>query len=312
MAALWKRRWATWWAAREPAHGLPGTRWGAAAADPGGIAARPRLVVESGERGELAGGAGERGAARDLICRRAAVAGASVRAGGGRARAAAGAAPHRRRRLVAGAAGARPVRGYAARRHGTGGRSAGAAGAVCRLHAVAARGAGRGERTQERDRAPARRTGRDAQGPARADRAAERPAAAGGGELSRGEPCRSSCRRSCTAACWRWRGRAGEPVHGAAGGAGGAADAAGGGQRHPDRQPDCGAHRQRARRAGRVLRQHAGAAHRHVGQSELPGAGRRGCGRAIWRPTATRTCRSSGWWRCSTRRARCRAIRCSR
>ena len=30
------------------------------------------------------------------------------------------------------------------------------------------------------------------------------------------------------------------------------------------------------------------------------------------RPTATRTCRSSGWWRCSTRRARCRAIRCSR
>ena len=34
-------------------------------------------------------------------------------------------------------------------------------------------------------------------------------------------------------------------------------------QRHSDRQPDCGAHRQRARRSGRVLRQHAGAAHRH-------------------------------------------------
>ncbi len=30
------------------------------------------------------------------------------------------------------------------------------------------------------------------------------------------------------------------------------------------------------------------------------------------RPTATRTCRSSGWWRSSTRRGRCRGIRCSR
>ena len=59
-------------------------------------------------------------------------------------------------------------------------------------------------------------------------------------------------------------------------GAGGAADAAGGGQRHPDRQPDRGPHRQRARRPDRVLRQHAGAAHRHVGQSELPRADRAG------------------------------------
>ena len=105
---------------------------------------------------------------------------------------------------------------------------------------------------------------------------------------------------------------AGEPVHGAAGGAGGAADAAGGGQRHPDRQPDRGPHRQRARRPDRVLRQHAGAAHRHVGQSELPRADRAGARRPTWRPTATRTCRSSGWWRCSTRRGRCRGIRCSR
>ena len=37
-----------------------------------------------------------------------------------------------------------------------------------------------------------------------------------------------------------------------------------------------------------------------------------GAGAATSRPTATRTCRSSGWWRCSTRRARCRGIRCSR
>ena len=56
----------------------------------------------------------------------------------------------------------------------------------------------------------------------------------------------------------------------------GAADPAGQRARHPDRQPDRGAHRQRARRSGRVLRQHAGAAHRHVGQSELPRAGRAG------------------------------------
>ena len=31
-----------------------------------------------------------------------------------------------------------------------------------------------------------------------------------------------------------------------------------------------------------------------------------------WRPTATRSCRSSVWSRCSTLRARWRAIRCSR
>ena len=72
------------------------------------------------------------------------------------------------------------------------------------------------------------------------------------------------------------RDERGEPVHGAAGGACGPADAAGRGQRHPDRQPDCGTHRQRARRSRRLLRQHAGAAHRHVGQSELPRADRAG------------------------------------
>ena len=66
----------------------------------------------------------------------------------------------------------------------------------------------------------------------------------------------------------------GEPVHGAAGGACGAAHAAWRGQRHSDRQSDCGAHRQCARRSGRLLRQHSGAAHRHFGQSELPRADR--------------------------------------
>ena len=46
--------------------------------------------------------------------------------------------------------------------------------------------------------------------------------------------------------------------------------------------------------------------------TELPRADRPGAGAATLRPTRTRTCRSSGWWRCSIRRARCRGIRCSR
>ena len=76
----------------------------------------------------------------------------------------------------------------------------------------------------------------------------------------------------------------------------------------PDRRP----HRQRARRSDRLLRQHAGAAHRPVRRPELPRPARAGARRPISPPTATRTCRSSGWSRCSTRRARWPAIRCSR
>ena len=108
------------------------------------------------------------------------------------------------------------------------------------------------------------------------------------------------------------RAMPGEPVHGAAGRACGAAEPAGGGVRHCDRLADRGAHRRGAGRSGRVLRQHAGAAHRHLGPSELPRADRRGCARATLRPTATRMFRSSGWSRCSTRRGRCRVTRCSR
>ena len=61
--------------------------------------------------------------------------------------------------------------------------------------------------------------------------------------------------------------RRGEPVHGAAGRCCGAAEPSGSGPRHRDRQPDCGPRRGCAGGAGRVLRQHAGAAHRRVGQS---------------------------------------------
>ena len=76
-----------------------------------------------------------------------------------RARAAAAAASHRGRRLIAGAVGARslPRLCGARSRDGAGRRErvAAAAGAVCRLHALAARGAGRGERSAEPDCAPA-------------------------------------------------------------------------------------------------------------------------------------------------------------
>ena len=103
-----------------------------------------------------------------------------------------------------------------------------------------------------------------------------RPAPTLGVELSRGQRAAAAgagaARRSAGAGA-RQRG---EPVHGAAGGPCGLAHAAGCGHRHPDRQPDRGTHRQRARRSRRFLRQHPGAAHRHVRQSELPRADRAG------------------------------------
>ena len=67
-----------------------------------------------------------------------------------------------------------------------------------------------------------------------------------------------------------------------------------------------------ARRADRFLRQHAGAPHRHLGAAEFQNLDRAGAvaePRGLCPPGA---CRSSGWSRCSTRRARCRGIRCSR
>ena len=103
-----------------------------------------------------------------------------------------------------------------------------------------------------------------------------------------------------------------EPVHGAAGWACGAADAAWERDRHSDREPDCGSHGQCAGRSCRVLRQHAGAAHGHVWAIRASGSWLGVFVRATLRPTATRSFRSSVWLRCSTLRARCRGIRCSR
>ena len=99
------------------------------------------------------------------------------------------------------------------------------------------------------------------------DRARPAVASHRGGRISFALACAAARR-----AAWAGAGERGEPVHGAAGWACGLADAAGCGQRHCDWQPDCGAHRQRARRSGGVLRQHLGAAHRHFGGSELPRA----------------------------------------
>ena len=77
----------------------------------------------------------------------------------------------------------------------------------------------------------------------------------------------------------------------------GSFDAAWSGQRHRDRQPDRGPHRQRAGRSCRVRRQHACFAHRHVWRSELPRAHRSG---SSWRPCrvyASGPCASSVWVR---------------
>ena len=118
---------------------------------------------------------------------------------------------------------------YAARSCGTAPRSAGAAGAVCRLHAVAAPAAGRGERCRQRDCAAAGVLDRSARRTSRPARAADGPSAAGASPSYRGGhvPLRHRCRSASRAAgaCAR---QPGEPVHGAAGRACGAADAGSG------------------------------------------------------------------------------------
>ena len=101
-------------------------------------AARPRLVVTAVS--EAAPSRGTRGgdAAGLRSCWRAPAAGAPVRAWAERAGAAAAAASHRGRRLVVGAAGARPCTQLCGALPWEIAGPAGLAGAICRLHAVAA------------------------------------------------------------------------------------------------------------------------------------------------------------------------------
>ena len=172
------------------------------------------------------------------------------------------------------------ARAYAARLPRRCAGAAGAAGAICRLHAVAACRCWATESDpRQRDCAPAgvldARRSQDL--PEQLDLPSDRPRPAVASYRGDSVPLALAAELHGGLLALA-RDERGEPVHGAAGGACGAADAAGGGHRHPDRQPDCGAHRQRARRSDRVLRQHAGAAHRHVGQSELPRADRAGAG----------------------------------
>ncbi len=89
-------------------------------------------------------------------------------------------------------------------------------------------------------------------------------------------------------------------------------DAARRGHGHSHRHAGRGPGRRGAGPAGRLLRQHPRAAHRHLGRPLLRGSCSPGSGRPTCRPTPTRTCPSSGWWRSSTRSGRRRTTRCSR
>ena len=103
---------------------------------------------------------------------------------------------------------ARSCRLYAARRE-AGSRASAAAGAICRLYAVAARGAGGRRGWRQRDCAPACVLDGDPARPARAARSAQRPCAACGCELSRRQWLRSRCRGAARRACWARARRAG-------------------------------------------------------------------------------------------------------
>ena len=181
-------------AAREPAHDLPGHARGAAPGDPGRGRGTAASGGDDGQRGRACPRRSRKAAQRGFdLARRAAAAGASVRA---RRRTStccccccitlpATAGRWRRWRAILRAA-------YAARCNGRTPELAGLAGAICRLHAVAARGSRVGGAIRES--AIARQLAfwtRRAQGPSRSDRSAERPAAAGGGEPSRRQRRRS-------------------------------------------------------------------------------------------------------------------------
>ena len=261
--------------------------------------ATPELVALRGRRDRAADSARRGRAARRSTWRaELPLRGVAVRAGAGRARAAAACC------TTSPATAGRWARcratwltAYAARSPGNDAGLAAAAGAVRRLHAVAARPAG------QRARRAARRTGarrwpgcrRSSTLPTDRPRPPVPP-------LPRRHRRRSRSTPSCTRGCSTSPGSTdATPVHGAAGRARRPADPARRRHGHPDRHARRRPHRRGAGRPGRVLRQHAGAAHRHRPATRRFAELLAGSARPTWPPTRTRTCRSSGWSRCSTR-----------
>ena len=172
---------------------------------------RAGLAVVRGERGracEALRGFCGRGLRLPPICR----CGRICLRFGGRACAVAAAASHCRRRLVDGPSAAGPAAQLYRRAGRAQPRPAAAAGAICRLHAVAAGGSGRGERCAERDCAAACVLDARLSRTSGADRSSARPRASCGAELSRRQRCAERLARDLhcgpAGACPRRAGRA--------------------------------------------------------------------------------------------------------